>query len=216
MQKDIISRATQVGKFVITATQMLESMIQAPEPTRAEVADVANAVIDGTSAVMLSAETGVGDHPVEAVEAMAQIAEAAEESPVFHGRARADANGHGSSPAAVMHAAVGLAEQLAATALVVPTTTGAAARACVKFRPRTPVLALAHDPLVASQLTVDWGVRPIEVEKEDLGDEEELTRALEIAREAGPLVPGDRVVLTAGSTPYLAGGTNVISVRELS
>ena len=88
MQKDTIRRATQAGKFVITATQMLESMIHAPEPTRAEATDVANAVIDGTSAVMLSAETSVGAYPVEAVRAMAEIATAAEESPVIHGRAR--------------------------------------------------------------------------------------------------------------------------------
>ena len=88
MQKDTIRRATQAGKFVITATQMLESMIQAPEPTRAEATDIANAVIDGSSAVMLSAETSVGAYPVESVRAMAEIASAAEESPVIHGRAR--------------------------------------------------------------------------------------------------------------------------------
>ncbi|HYZ30273.1 MAG TPA: pyruvate kinase [Thermoleophilaceae bacterium] len=216
MQKDIISRATQAGKFVITATQMLESMVHAPEPTRAEVADVANAVIDGTSAVMLSAETGVGDHPVEAVKAMGQIAEAAEESPVFHGRARSVANGRESSPAAVMHAAVSLADELGAATIVVPTTTGRAARACAKFRPRTPVLALAYDPLVARQLTVDWGVRPVHLEAEELGDERELKRAMEIAREAGPLDPGDRVVLTGGTSAYTSGGTNVIVVRELA
>jgi pyruvate kinase len=216
MQKDTISRATQAGKFVITATQMLESMIHASEPTRAEVADVANAVIDGTSAVMLSAETGVGDHPVEAVKAMAQIAEAAEESPVFHGRAHVAAGGHDSSAAAVMHAAVGLAEQLVVSALVVPTTSGGSVRACVKFRPRTPVLALAYDPLVGRQLTLEWGVRPVLVEADELGDECELTRALVLARELGALEPGDRVVLTAGTTPYSPGATNVIAVRELS
>jgi pyruvate kinase len=216
MQKDIISRATQAGKFVITATQMLESMIHAPEPTRAEVADVANAVIDGTSAVMLSAETGVGDHPLGAVKAMALIAEAAEESPVFHGHAHVGADGHDSSAAAVMHAAVGLAEQLVATAVVVPTTTGGAVRACVKFRPRTPVLALAYDPLVARQLTLEWGVRPVIVEADALGDEDEVTRALLIARELGPLKRGDRVVLTAGTTAHSPGTTNVIVVREVS
>ena len=109
MQKDTIRRATQSGKFVITATQMLESMIQAPEPTRAEATDVANAVIDGTSAVMLSAETSVGAYPVEAVRAMAEIAEAAEESPVIHGRAQPVVTG--STGEAVMRAAVELAER---------------------------------------------------------------------------------------------------------
>jgi pyruvate kinase len=215
MQKDIISRATQAGKFVITATQMLESMVHAAEPTRAEVADVANAVIDGTSAVMLSAETGVGEHPVEAIQAMAQIAEAAEESPVFHGRARIAPNGRECSHAAVMHAAVALADELGATALVIPTSSGEAARACSKFRPRTPVLAIVYDALVARQLSVDWGVRPLHLEAEELGDEQQLCRALEVARKAGPLGAGDRVVLTGGTTRS-SPGTDVIAVRELS
>ena len=144
MQKDTILRATQAGKLVITATQMLESMIQAPEPTRAEAADVANAVIDGTSAVMLSAETSVGDYPVEAVRAMAEIAEAAEEVPEIHGRAR-EAQGD-TAAAAVMHAAVELADEIDAAALVVPTATGGAARACAKYRRRRPIIALAHEP----------------------------------------------------------------------
>jgi pyruvate kinase len=214
VQKDIISRATQAGKCVITATQMLESMTHAPEPTRAEVADVANAVIDGTSAVMLSGETGVGDYPVDAVRVMAEIAEAAEEAPVVLGRARLTPGDHDTAAAAVMHAAVGLAEQLAATALVVPTATGGAARACAKFRSPVPVLALAHDPVVAAQLTLEWGVRPVPVEVDDLSDE--LTRAVEVARDAGPLAAGDRVVLTAGPRAYASGATNVIVVRELS
>jgi pyruvate kinase len=114
MQKDTIYRATQHGKFVITATQMLESMIQSAEPTRAEATDVANAVIDGTSAVMLSAETSVGAYPVQAVAAMAEIAQAAEEAPVIHGRARGTAlNGTGE---AIMHAAVGIADAIDAAA----------------------------------------------------------------------------------------------------
>ena len=118
MQKDTIRRATQAGKFVITATQMLESMIQAPEPTRAEATDVANAVIDGTSAVMLSAETSVGAYPVEAVLAMAEIALAAEESPVIHGRAIPVITGVTSD--AIMRAAVELADELDAAALIDP------------------------------------------------------------------------------------------------
>src|SRR3712207_2301408 len=120
MQKDTIRRATQAGKLVITATQMLESMVHAPEPTRAEATDVANAVIDGTSAVMLSAETSIGAYPVEAVEAMSEIAQAAEETPIILGRARNVV--HATAAEAVLHAAVELADEVDAAALVIPTS----------------------------------------------------------------------------------------------
>ena len=156
MQKDTIARATQAGKLVITATQMLESMIHAPEPTRAEATDVANAVIDGSSAVMLSAETSVGSYPVEAVLAMAEIAEAAEHAPEIHGRARSLRPD--TPAAAVMHAAVELAQEIDAVALVVPTASGGAPRACAKYRSKLPIIALAHDRRVADQITLDWGV----------------------------------------------------------
>ena len=135
---------------------MLESMIQASEPTRAEVADVANAVIDGTSAVMLSAETSVGRYPVEAVRAMATIAEAAEEAPEIHGRARDIVQD--TPAAAIMHAAVELAHEVDAAAIVIPTSTGGTPRACAKYRPRRPLIVLAHQPGVAEQLALEWGV----------------------------------------------------------
>jgi pyruvate kinase len=212
MQKDTIYRATQAGKLVITATQMLESMIHSPEPTRAEVADVANAVIDGTSAVMLSAETSVGEYPVEALRAMAQIAEAAEESPVIHGSARvADSD----SPAgAVMRAAVELAEQLDAAAIVVPTATGGTARACSKYRRRRPIVALAHDPRVASQLALEWGVYPAALAPAE-SVEEMIETALEAARDIAGLPTGAAVVLTAGRRTGTPGATNLIMVREI-
>jgi pyruvate kinase len=215
MQKDTILRATQAGKFVITATQMFESMIHAPEPTRAEVADVANAVIDGTSAVMLSAETGVGRHPVEAVRMMALVAAAAEEAPEVLGRAQAAQRGSDTSAEGVMHAAVILAEQLGARLLVVPTATGGAVRACAKFRSKTPILALAHDPVVAAQLTTEWGVEPRVVEVG--GSAHELTeQALRVATELCDLQTGDRVVVTAGPQAFTPGATNVIVVSDLS
>jgi pyruvate kinase len=214
MQKDIIARATQAGKLVITATQMLESMIDAHEPTRAEVADVANAVIDGTSAVMLSAETGIGSHPVETLRTMARIAQAAETSPVVHGRARVTPGDHDTLGAAVMHAAVHLAQHIGAGALVVPTTTGATARDCAKLRASMPVVALAHDPVVAAQMTLEWGVCPVLVEVG--GSLDELAdRAVEIVEEIGGLERGDRVVLTAGPRAFASGATNVVLVREL-
>ncbi|HWE10681.1 MAG TPA: pyruvate kinase [Solirubrobacteraceae bacterium] len=209
MQKDTIRRATRAGKLVITATQMLESMIGAPEPTRAEVADVANAVIDGTSAVMLSAETSVGAHPVAAVRAMAVIAEAAEDSPDVHDRVRGSDLAAGSPAAAVMHAAVRLAEELDAAAVVVPTATGGSARACSKYRPRQPIIALAHDGCVAEQLTLEWGVYPVAAGLAESLDEL-LDTAVHVARDFAGLRSGDRVVVTHGGRPGASGATNVI------
>jgi pyruvate kinase len=212
MQKDTIRRATQAGKFVITATQMLESMIQAAEPTRAEATDVANAVIDGTSAVMLSAETSVGSYPVQTVRAMAEIAEAAQAAPDIHGRARfvhAD-----TAAAAVMHAAVELAEEVDAAALVVPTSTGGTVRACAKYRSRRPIVALAHEARVADQLTLEWGVTPASMHVAATVDEM-IEWALEGARDVAGLAPGARVVLTAGRQTGTPGATNLIMVREI-
>jgi pyruvate kinase len=211
MQKDTIARANQAGKLVITATQMLESMIQAPEPTRAEVADVANAVIDGTSAVMLSAETSVGRYPVAAVRTMGEIAEAAEAAPEIHGRA------HGivqdTPAAAIMHAAVELAEEVDAAALVIPTSTGGAPRSCAKYRQRRPLIALAHGEGVAEQLAVEWGVYPAPMPNAPTVDEL-IENCLVRARELAGLAPGCLVVITAGQAGR-AGGTNLIMVREI-
>jgi pyruvate kinase len=212
MQKDTIYRATQAGKLVITATQMLESMIHASEPTRAEAADVANAVIDGTSAVMLSAETSVGEYPAEAVRAMAEIAKAAEQAPEIHGRARETVAE--TAAAAVMHAAVELADEVDAAALVVPTSTGGAARACAKYRRRRPIVALAYDPAAANQLTLEWGVQPVPVHIAETVDEM-IDGALLAAREHAGLPSGARVIVTAGRQTGTPGGTNLIMVREI-
>ena len=212
MQKDTIRRATQAGKFVITATQMLESMIQASEPTRAEATDIANAVIDGTSAVMLSAETSVGAYPVESVRAMAEIAEAAEEFPVIHGRAVPVHTG--STGEAVMRAAVELADELDAAALIVPSSTGGAARACAKYRRRRPIIVLAHHPGVAEQLTLEWGVYPTEMDTSDSVDEM-IESALVAARDFAGLEKGARVVITAGRRTGTPGATNLVMVREI-
>jgi len=212
MQKDTIRRATQAGKVVITATQMLESMIQAPEPTRAEATDVANAVIDGTSAVMLSAETSVGSYPVEAVLAMAEIAEAAEAAPAIHGRARAAPTS--STGEAVLHAAVELADEVDAEALIIPTSTGGAPRACAKYRCRRPIVALAHQPGVSNQLALEWGVYPTPMPTAESVDEM-VELALAAARDDAGLPTGARVVLTAGRRTGTPGATNLVMVREI-
>jgi pyruvate kinase len=212
MQKDTIVRSTQAGKLVITATHMLESMVSAAEPTRAEAADVANAVLDGTSAVMLSAETSVGANPVEAVRAMAEIAEAAEESPLIHGAAP-DRNPIGPD-AALMHAAINLADDVNACALIVPTTTGGTVRSCAKYRHRRPIIALAHDSRVANELALEWGVRPTTMEL--AGSVDELVdAALVRARDFAGLQPGDRAVLTAGRRTGTPGATNLITMRDI-
>jgi pyruvate kinase len=211
MQKDTIKRATREGKLVITATQMLESMIQAPEPTRAEVADVANAVIDGTSAVMLSAETSVGRYPEETVRTMAEIALAAEEAPEIHGRAHMIVQD--TPAAAVMHAAVELAEEIGAAAIVIPTSTGGAPRSCSKYRPRRPLIALAHHAGVAEQLALEWGVYATTMDVASSVDEL-IDAALIGARDFAGLPPGASVVLTAGRMGT-AGATNLIMVREV-
>ncbi len=212
MQKDAIYRATQHGKTVITATQMLESMIHAPEPTRAEAADVANAVIDGTSAVMLSAETGVGDFPVEAVRAMAEIAHEAEASPVIHGRCRIE--DHESAAASVLHSAVLLADDLDVAALVIPSATGGGARACSKYRPARPIVALVHDEQVGNQLQLEWGVHvgrmDVAASVDDLVED-----ALVCAAEVAHLSSGASVVLTAGRRTGTPGATSLIMVREV-
>jgi pyruvate kinase len=209
MQKDVIARATRAGKLVITATQMLESMITAPEPTRAEVADVANAVIDGTSAVMLSAESSVGQHPVEAVRALSVIASAAEESPDLHPRRRRGEIDTGTRAEVIMHAAVQLADGLGAAAIVVPTATGGTARACSKYRPREPIIALVQDPRVAEQLTLEWGVYPVVTDlAASLDDLVEV--ALGVGRDFAGLRSGDPIVVTNGHQPGEAGATNAI------
>jgi len=196
---------------VITATQMFESMINAPEPTRAEAADVANAVIDGTSAVMLSAETSIGSYPVQAVLAMSDIAIVAEESSVIRGGHEPDIGG---TAAAVMHAAITLADDIDAVAVVVPTTSGGTARACAKYRRRRPIIALAHDVRVANQLALEWGVRPATIDYLESVDgliDEALIRARDLAE----LEPGGLAVLTAGPQSGSIGATNLIVLRHI-
>jgi pyruvate kinase len=212
MQKDTIFRTTQAGKLVITATHMLESMVGSSEPTRAEAADVANAVIDGTSAVMLSAETSVGANPVEAVLAMAQIAEAAEQAPHITGAAhQVEPSG---PDAALMHAAINLADDVDACALIVPTATGGTVRACAKYRHRRPIIALAHDPRVANQLALEWAVRVTTMDIQTSVDEL-IDAALDRARDFAGLESGDRAVLTAGRRTGTPGATNLITLRDI-
>jgi pyruvate kinase len=210
IQKRIILKALERGKPVITATQMLESMISSPEPTRAEASDVANAILDGTSAVMLSGETAVGSFPIEAVRTMDLIARAVEPSLGY----RHELPGANEMPTvghAMSNACCDIAEALGATAIVVPTFTGRTASAVARLRPRRPILALTHNVYAVRQLSIEWGVQPVLIA--EAADVEELwAYSLEAARATGIVKPGDRVVITAGTAVNLPGSTNVIKV----
>lgn len=212
IQKDMIRRGTQAGKLVITATQMVESMINSPQPTRAEAADVANAVIDGTSAIMLSAETSIGKYPVEAVATMASIASVAETEPIQG--AVGDRDDDERRDAAVMHAALYLAYVTNAAALIVPTTSGNTPRACNKYRPKRRILAVTSDQRVARQLSLEWGVEPIIMERV-YNTDLLIHNLMDCARDYGHLEPGDLVVVTAGQTAGRSGSTDLIALREI-
>ncbi len=211
LQKRIILRSLERGKPVITATQMLESMIHAPEPTRAEASDVANAILDGTSAIMLSGETAIGDFPLEAVAYMDRIARAVEPSLNYrHEIPTADEDptiGH-----AMSNAACDIAEALAATALLVPTFTGRTASAVARLRPRRPIVGLTHHDYSLHHMALEWGVTPVPIPQ--CADVEELwSTSIEAARQTGIVDPGDRIVITAGTAVNIPGSTNVIKVE---
>jgi pyruvate kinase len=210
LQKRIILRCLQVGKPVITATQMLESMIEHAEPTRAEASDVANAILDGTSAVMLSAETATGNYPVEAVATMDRIARAVEPSMVY--RHQMPEPGEETTVGRAMSsAACDLAETLGASAILVPTFTGRTASAVARLRPRRPIVGLSHHQTAVQQMALEWGVTPYLMPQTH--DVEDLwTRALESAVTSGVVESGDRVVTTAGTAVNLPGSTNVIKI----
>jgi pyruvate kinase len=211
IQKQIIQRTLQRGLPVITATQMLESMISSPEPTRAEASDVANAILDGTSALMLSGETAIGSYPVESVATMDRIACAVEPS-LDYRHQLPDAGDNPSIGWAMSNAACDLAEVLGAKAVLVPTSTGRTASAVARLRPHRPILGLSHNPHALHHMALEWGVTPIEIE--EAPDIEALWgRAIEAARDSGIVSEGDRVVLTAGTAVNIPGTTNVIKVE---
>ena len=210
LQKRIITGALDQGKPVITATQMLESMIHQPEPTRAEASDVANAILDGTSAVMLSGETAVGEYPVEAVEYMDRIARAIEPSMDYR-HELPEAHENPTIGGAMSNAACDLAEALRAAAILVPTFSGRTANAVARLRPRRPIIALTHIDWAMRQLALEWGVTPILISESP--NVEDLWRSsIDAALEAGLVQAGDRVVITAGTAVNIPGTTNVIKV----
>jgi pyruvate kinase len=213
IQKHIIARANSLGVPVITATQMLESMVASPRPTRAEASDVANAIFDGTDAVMLSQETAIGQYPVEAVATMARIAREAEATP-YLAAPPPPAVGALDVPATVCRAAVQIATDLGCTAIVAFTETGASARYVSRFRPRTPILGLTTSEAARRRMALYWGVEtatPLGVgtQVRSMIDDADVR----ILRE-GLLDRGDLVVVVAGS-PGGRGGTNRVLVHRV-
>ncbi len=212
VQKRILAMAGRQATPTITATQMLESMVQSSRPTRAEVADVANAIFDGTDAVMLSQETAVGKYPVEAVEMMASIAETTERE-LPYGRWLAERGPQANNQYhAIAFGAVGAVYQLGLKAIVSPTRTGTTVRLISSYRPRAPVLALSMHPDVVRQCCLLWGVEAA------LNDEPQHTtdlidRCSQAAKDEGLVEVGDTIGITAGLPAGRSGGTNLFKVH---
>jgi pyruvate kinase len=225
-QKRIIQAANVATRPVITATQMLESMIEHPRPTRAEASDAANAVLDGTDALMLSGETAVGRYPIQAVEALVRVAREIEQSGVLERGPRYlthpgdDRKGATPREHAVASATVDSAIQLHAPAILVLTRSGKAARLVSSYRPPMPIFAICDDPTIYQRLAPVWGVHPV-LWKPKQWEDEELTyeRLTEFGRssllEAGIGRPGDHVVVTAGVPFNTAGSTNTMRIEQL-
>ena len=213
IQKMIIKKVYEAGKQVITATQMLDSMIHNPRPTRAEATDVANAIYDGTSAIMLSGETAAGDYPVEAVETMVRIALRTEADINYISRLRArKTNEKPSITDAISHTACLMAGDLNATSIVTVTKSGRTARMISKYRPQSPIIGGCMSDKVCRQLNLSWGVIPLKVEEKQDADEL-FDHALERSKEAGLIQEGDTVVLTAGVPLGIAGTTNLLKAH---
>lgn len=213
VQKNIIQKCFKNGKPVITATQMLDSMIRNPRPTRAEASDVANAIFDGTSGVMLSGETASGKHPVEALEVMGKIAEKAESAVDYWKRYVAEkAEISMSVTNAISHATCTTALDLKASAIITVTHSGHTARMVARFRPACPIIATTVNKKVQRQLNLSWGVTPYLVKLATTTDEL-FDMGIEKALESGLVKNGDLAVITAGVPTGISGTTNTLKVH---
>lgn len=215
IQKRMIKMAEAQGKHVITATQMLESMIKNPRPTRAEATDIANAIYDGTTAIMLSGESAAGLYPVEAVRTMAKIAERTEQDIDYNGRMRRRENIDSFDvTTAISHATCTTAMDLKAEAIITVTISGFTAGMISRYKPNCPIIACSVSPRVCRQLNLLWGVTPIWIARESTADDlfDEAVRA---AEKAGYIKKGSKVVLTAGVPLGVSGKTNMLRVVEV-
>ena len=215
IQKMIIQRVYNSGKYVITATQMLDSMMNHPRPTRAEATDIANAIYDGTTAIMLSGESANGDYPVEAVKTMARIAERTEQDIDFEGRLKKRAvPDDGDTTTAISHATCTLAADLKVKAIITVTMSGFTAAMISRFKPSCPVIGCAVKRLVWRQLNLQWGVQPLLIQEENT-TEDLFNEAVTAALNAGYIQHGDKVIITAGVPLGISGMTNQLRVVEV-
>ncbi len=214
IQKNMIAQCVACGKPVITATQMLDSMIENPRPTRAEITDVANAIYDGTSAIMLSGETAAGKYPVDAVRTMDAIARKTESNMDRSRPAKISGKTRLSVTAATAHAACTTAMDIGADAILTVSQRGVTAQMVSRFRPSTTVVALLLDPQVQRQMALYWGVEPITMPQASNTDEL-VELAVRSAEEAGLVKRGDLVVVTAGVPVGVSGTTNMIRVQQV-
>ena len=210
IQKDIIDRSFSFGKPIVTATQMLDSMMVNPRPTRAEISDVANAIYDGTSAIMLSGETAAGDYPVEALKTMSAIAERTENEE--HYRAQRHAEIQISVSDATAHAACLTAKDVNAAAIVTVSESGNTARLLSKYRPKQPIIACVMDEQVQRQLSLSWGITSLLMGPAHSTDEL-IEMSTSLAKENGYLHNGELAVVTAGVPVGVSGTTNMIKIH---
>lgn len=215
VQKEMIKKCNELGKPVITATQMLDSMIRNPRPTRAEVTDVANAIYDGTDAIMLSGETAAGKYPVEAVKVMASIAKRIEESLDYDGILRKKGLSNSNVTDAISYATCTTAKSLNASGIVTSTSSGHTARMVSKFRPKTPIIAATPNEKTSRQLSLSWGVYTVNCEQ--AGNTDDLIdNSIEASKKQGYINEGELVVITAGVPTGVSGTTNLIKVHVIS
>ena len=215
LQKRLIKMAVAKGKHVITATQMLESMIKNPRPTRAEATDIANAIYDGTTAIMLSGETAAGAYPIEAVKTMARIAETAEQDIDYRARMyRTGVDNHSDTTTAISFATCSIAMDLNAAAIITVTLSGFTAEMVARYKPACQIIGCSTEPQICRQMNLLFGVKSISIDKEYSADVL-FVHAAEEAKRAGYVKSGDKVVITAGMPLGVAGRTNMIRVLEV-
>jgi pyruvate kinase len=215
VQKEIIKKCNRAGKPAITATQMMESMVSAPLPTRAEVTDVANAIFDGTDAIMLSAETSIGKYPLQAVRMMARIARKTE-SKLPYGQMLSE-RGAWAEPKTdelISYSACYTAQSLGAVGIVAFTQSGSTAARVSKYRPSVPILAITPESEVVGRLMLNWGVYPFQISRASSVDELFATAA-KLSKELGLAKPGDLIVITGGLPIGLTGSTNLLKVEKV-